>query len=664
MKIDKSIRAMPWSDPYHGGEQDFAVTLARPVVNGERLMVATFVANVNKERYGGIGPDFRIVCSKKHRDVAVIFKGDNKSRSMSLNSAMRNFRTQPAFCYPEISERDENSLAKWLGLQKDHGFNHLMPELDNWTSDAVLASEQARADARGELRDDDVYLCPEELPDGLVEYIRRVPLREDNVLLYKKGGVRGTCFQCRQQVRAFEWHFRQHEYFACPNCGAEVHAILEGGASFKADYVEDIVTIQRGKDGKTVFLRQWHIVRDNTAEWTNIPAQLDEIARYAVRGDHAAKWQREAKRAEYMNYYRYRLNDWERRKNVTDVYDGQYYFFLPDNWKDILSGTGLEYCDLSGYIARQKRQRTNPVRFLIDWARYPAIEKFWKAGYINLVQSRIMGYRPGTEKKDAIRWRQESIRAALRFPFRLLKMYRPEEWNADAVARTVTAWDFVCAGHIREQDVEVLVKSSVELNDIKYALGHASVQKIIRYIDKQAEAESKRNHFHPQTSGTYRDYLTDCVMLELDLDDSAVLFPANLDAAHARTIAQVKHKGNKICQKAFAAAAKKLAKLTWENDGLLIRVPTDAKELIAEGAYLHHCVGGYVERMAKGETAILFIRREQEPDIPYFTLEWCGGRVVQCRTMHNRSYESDDRVYAFVNAWVKRVTKKSAVSAA
>lgn len=661
MKVDKSIRAMPWPEPYHGGNRNFAVTLTWPVVDHERLMVATFTANVDKEQWRILGPDFRIVCSKKRRDVAVIFKGAARSCSMSLSKAMKDFGTSPTYCYPEISEQDEINLAKWLGKQKNDSMNHFMPELNIWMIDTIQASTQAKADARGELRDEDVYLCPEELPDGLVEYIRRVPLQEDRVLLYKKGNVRGTCFQCRQQVRAFGQRFRQHESVECPNCGAHVTAILEGSTSFKADYVDDIVTIQRGKDGDTVFLRQWHIVRDDTARWESIPAQLDEIARYAVRGNRVAKWQCEAKDTMYMSYYRYRLNSWERCKDVTRVYDGQYYFFMPNNWKDVLSGTSLQYCDLSGYIEQKKH--INPVRFLIDWVRYPAIEKFWKAGYTRLVQDRIMGYRPGHEKKDAIRWKQDSIRAALRFPARLLKMYSPKKWSTEAMAKTVTVWGFVCDGRIREQEVDAIVKSAEVLEDIKNALGHASIAKIARYIDRQAERE--RNRTNTQVSGTYRDYLAECVQLGLNLDDSAVLFPANLNAAHARTIAQVKHKSNEKSRAAFAAEVKKLTRLTWKHDGLLIRVPTDADELCAEGAFLHHCVGGYVERMANGETAILFIRREQDPDVPFFTLEWRNGRVVQCRTTNNRSYESDDQVHAFVDAWVKRVTKKSkAVSAA
>ena len=104
--------------------------------------------------------------------------------------------------------------------------------------------------------------------------------------------------------------------------------------------------------------------------------------------------------------------------------------------------------------------------------------------------------------------------------------------------------------------------------------------------------------------------------------------------------------------KNFKKAVEKLLPMAWEQAGLLIRPAATAKELIREGAALHHCVGGYAERMAKGETAIFFIRRAEEPDKPFYTLELRDKTVIQCRTAHNKSYEQDEPVHAFVREWL------------
>lgn len=68
-----------------------------------------------------------------------------------------------------------------------------------------------------------------------------------------------------------------------------------------------------------------------------------------------------------------------------------------------------------------------------------------------------------------------------------------------------------------------------------------------------------------------------------------------------------------------------------KGKGLILRVPRDAQEIKNEGAALHHCVGTYVDRVAKGQTHIFFVRRVEEPDTPYFTMEYNKGRVIQCR---------------------------------
>ena len=637
---------MPWPEPYHSEICQFAVTLAWPVVDGERLLAATFTRNLEKvSKWVSYGPDFRLVCSKKQGRAAVLYRGERTVKRHSLSRALEGFGfgmgSGPVCGYPDISEKDERALLRWLGIRETT--NHGLPELAVWTADAVAAETLAERDARGELRDEDVSLCPQELPRGLEEFVRRSVLPNDRVLLYKKGNVRGVCFQCRQQVRAQPGQrFRQGERVICPDCGAEVWALLETGDSFKANYVQNIVSLQKGMDGATVFLRQWHLLRDPTAQWLDIPGRLQEVARYAVRGNRAAKWQREAKENWCMSICRHMLNDWERVRNVSEMYDGSYQFHLPPDWREMVAGTCLRYVDLEGFLAVEGNK--NPVRFLLDWVRYPAVEKLWKAGYTGMVREHTVWVKK--EHQKAVDWKKDSIRDAIHFPARLLKTFPAAEWTMDRLLRGRRVWKLVEEGRVREGEAALLLAADADLDHIDRALGHASIRKVLRYIQGR-------------NAQTYRDYLRDCEALGLDLNDKSVLFPPNLDAAHLRTLSQVEYKKNKAKWDAFAKRLDGLQKLAWAADGLLIRPPADAGELIAEGQALHHCVGGYVDRMAEGKTVILLIRREAEPDKPYYTLEWRDSRVIQCRTSCNKSYELDPPVAAFVAQWTARVTKKS-----
>lgn len=85
-----------------------------------------------------------------------------------------------------------------------------------------------------------------------------------------------------------------------------------------------------------------------------------------------------------------------------------------------------------------------------------------------------------------------------------------------------------------------------------------------------------------------------------------------------------------------------------KGKGLILVVPKNGDEIRAEGEALHHCVGGYVERVAKGETNIFFVRKADEPDKSYFTMEWNHNKIIQCRGMKNCGMPPEVRAFTQV----------------
>nr|DAL03911.1 MAG TPA: PcfJ like protein [Caudoviricetes sp.] len=682
MRIPKKVRELPWPEPYTGGENiHFRVTVQQPVADGERLLVVTFTMNEarrNMLRWTNIHrKDLRLVCSKQKATAAVLVRGDRSFRRVDLSAALYAASGARAeYCYPEISEAHEAALIRWLGV-KDETRNHRMPELAHWVEEAITAEELAEKKRRGEILDEDAALCPEELPEGLVDYIQRVVLEEDRVLLYKKGGWRGTCFCCRQEVRALDAsdRFAQGRIGYCPACGMKVRHVLAGGALYAADSVENVVTLQRGREDGVLFLREWRLERDPTAQWEDIPRWLKETARWMLRGSHVAKWQREEKcKVSMMRTERVPLEDWTRIRSVTEVYDGGYYFYLPENWKQLVAETPLAYCPLPDFLGETEKRkcRTHIMRMIVDWPRYPAVEKFYKAGYVPLVEARE---HSTAALRNAVKWQASSIDGALRFPRRLLKLCAPKDWTVERMKTMQSLWSRVADGRFREAEIEPFLDSGMDLNKVGAALGFAPVGRIAAWLDRQRALEKGRfdreeqerreaakkgaayysRSFRDNTEEIFRDYLMDCVTLGLDMHDREVLLPKDLNAAHRRTIAQVKHRANEAKRAAFHKQSEKLEKWRYEKGGLLIRPAADADELIAEGASLHHCVGGYADRMADGETAIFFVRRSDAPEEPYYTLELRNRSVVQCRTLHNASYEANQTVHDFVTEWLRDV---------
>jgi len=82
----------------------------------------------------------------------------------------------------------------------------------------------------------------------------------------------------------------------------------------------------------------------------------------------------------------------------------------------------------------------------------------------------------------------------------------------------------------------------------------------------------------------------------------------------------------------------------YETEEYIIRPAASCEEIMQEGRALHHCVGShdhYMENMSKGAKAILFLRRKNNPDKPYYTIEIDAktNKVLQCRSEYNRKPE-------------------------
>lgn len=78
---------------------------------------------------------------------------------------------------------------------------------------------------RGELMDEDYRLCPEALPEGMIDYIRREVLPKDRVIIYKRGNVNGICTVCGTQVRAMADDLRRVQ-------GLTVRTAVQGFLAF------------------------------------------------------------------------------------------------------------------------------------------------------------------------------------------------------------------------------------------------------------------------------------------------------------------------------------------------------------------------------------------------------------------------------------------------
>lgn len=201
-----------------------------------------------------------------------------------------------------------------------------------------------------------------------------------------------------------------------------------------------------------------------------------------------------------------------------------------------------------------------------------------------------------------------------------------------------------------------------ELEDIKkltaHIVRHSSVYQFVKFY-KRLDAERFFNGGNPKKYflKDYFDYIGFAKLLEADLHDLKVLYPQNPKKAHDEFAAIVNSK--EFSSGELPQIARQHEKYNqmfgYAYKGLLIVPPKRHNDIKKEGEILKHCVATYAKRVATGETIILFVRKENEPDKPYFTLNINPDnyKMIQCRGLLNCGYPKT--VKAFIDKWYQNV---------
>lgn len=108
---------------------------------------------------------------------------------------------------------------------------------------------------------------------------------------------------------------------------------------------------------------------------------------------------------------------------------------------------------------------------------------------------------------------------------------------------------------------------------------------------------------------------------------------------------------NKLAAKLYD---QRKEKFEYADDNFSIIVPEEMNKITKEGVYLHHCVGGYVSRVAEGRTNILFLRKNDDIEIPFFTIEVSNSNeIIQIHGLYNRWLGNEPEAVKFVINWIR-----------
>ena len=155
----------------------------------------------------------------------------------------------------------------------------------------------------------------------------------------------------------------------------------------------------------------------------------------------------------------------------------------------------------------------------------------------------------------------------------------------------------------------------------------------------------------------YLDYLNACNYLQLDMSLPKNSLPHDFMRWHdtridqyATAIANSDKKTRGQLYRQFAGVAKKYEDLQSNyGEGFICILARSPADMIREGTFLNHCVGksGYEQKVIREESLIFFLRKAEQPDRPFVTVEYSipEHKVLQSYGFENHLPDADAMNY-------------------
>ena len=115
-----------------------------------------------------------------------------------------------------------------------------------------------------------------------------------------------------------------------------------------------------------------------------------------------------------------------------------------------------------------------------------------------------------------------------------------------------------------------------------------------------------------------------------------------------------------MSERIFAEQAQKNKVLEYSYQDLFVKVPETQQDVVNEATAQHNCLRSYIEKIGEGRTRVAFIRKKDEPDKSYITVEVdMDNRIIQVKGPYNRN-PRNKTVNEFISKWCNACGLKSA----
>lgn len=444
--------------------------------------------------------------------------------------------------------------------------------------------------------------------------------------------VRARCLECGS-----EWLFEQNKraiLVECPYCGNMRKNPISPWLT-KSHRESRIAYIS--VDGDMVKIRVTRVCWDDNTFDTGL--HCEPLCYYEISKDNKTK-----------GFY-YSYGKWSKATKRTTKSNDDFYNFVDVRYIDGAdTSETIKYSGLIEYLESEANHRLslcNLITFLEDSLTYPIVEKLIKGGFITEYK---MSFDSSTkEAKEAT-----TLPEFFGLPKGLLKAYKEARTLDFVYTPTIDSLQHLYLS-FPDASVDDLIWCFIYslgpsyINNIVETVPHLSVHDIVTYLERVRLGQ----FFEPRAAAVeWSDYLDICSKLDMDMHDRRVLYPRALKTEHDIAVSKQVFVNDSKTKEAFNEAVECYKELEYSKGDYLIKVPTDTASMLEEGRKLKHCCGRYVDDVAKKKAFVLFLRKKENPETPYLSIEVLPDRRVRQVRGLNDTYVSALPEYKEVNLFL------------
>ena len=602
---------------------------------------------INKDEYQNYHPDNHTWDRKKPDEWYVT------GQTESINSKSLFF-----------SKKDTDKIktyTKKATIYSEEQAWHMIRNYMEWTKRKQAEKKRVKKETELNTR---IRETPE-IPEELGSWVRR---KFHHYLFYKRTGIRaeiqcsgcGSCYTIRtrettgslEETMAESWGRvpKHNQYGRCKLCGNYGIFKAEG----KQQYIQDIQRVylaQKYTEGDRSGIVVRYINYYQTSYKDHEDLELVELERaYFIKGARRVQ-------IDYQKYSTWDGRDFWDYKNLVGMNNitrekGLYY----DSRKE-LEGTEFAYTGIEEYI--KKNQKVDLINYFMGYRNMPELEMVVKMKLWNLAEW-ITDTRGNPGDKMDLEAKK---------PWDKLKIRKTDlsfliKKEGDKQILKILQFEKEYNHKLSEAQREILRMTGFLKHEMRRILPYMSMTQFLNRIQKYAgidmEAMIQRKTVCTAAernlaavAGRYTDYLIMRLDLGYDLHNTVYQYPRNLTEEHQKMVLEQNEKQNekriREMQEKYPAIEKNYKKYRkkyrFEKENLIIRPAKNAGEIIREGQALHHCVGTetYINNHNEGKSLILFLRKKDQPDQPYVTIEIDteSGKIRQWHGANNRKPEEE-----------------------